>query len=78
MLSRLVAKGALGTERYKNLFLYRPKIDREDCVRSESDSFLRKVFGGALQPLLVHFASRENLTDEEARDLKRLLSQKKK
>ena len=78
MLARLVAKGALDTERYKNLFLYHPKVDREACVRAESDSFLRKVFGGALKPLLVHFASREPLTDAEARELRRLLSPRRR
>lgn len=78
MLARLVAKGALKTERYKNLFLYRPAFDREAYVRAESDTFLQKVFGGALKPLLAHFATRESLTDAEVKELQRLLDQRRK
>ena len=50
-------------------------VKRELCVQAESASFLDRIFRGAANPLLVHFARNARLTEEEARDLKKLLDQ---
>jgi predicted transcriptional regulator len=34
------------------------------------------VFGGAANPLLVHFVKRANLTPDEVRELQKILSEK--
>lgn len=73
LLARLVRKGALAYEHYKNLYLYRPLVTEEECVKVESDSFLRDVFEGSLSMLLVHFAKHKKLTREEIRELKRIV-----
>ena len=52
LLSRLQKKKALAVKKYKNLYLYSPIISEEECVHAESESFLERVFGGAVQPLL--------------------------
>jgi BlaI family penicillinase repressor len=78
MLSRLVKKGALTYEAQGKRYLYRAKVKREQCVRSASRSFLQRVFGGALGPMLNHFVRDANLTPEEVAELKRILSQKEK
>ena len=44
-------------------------------VRSESASFMDRIFRGASKPLLVHFAQNAKLTPAEVRELKRLLDQ---
>ena len=43
-------------------------------MAAESGSFLERVFGGALRPALLHFASRQRLSPEEVRELKRILA----
>ena len=73
MLARLVGKGVVGIEPYKNLYLYSALQSREKYVAAESGSFLERVFGGALRPALLHFASRQRLSPEEVRELKRIL-----
>jgi BlaI family penicillinase repressor len=73
LLSRLLAKKAVRIQRYKNLYLYSPAVSEEDCIRAESESFLQRVFGGSVKPLLVHFAKREKLTAADIEELKRLL-----
>ena len=78
MLTRLHKKGALGIRPYKNLFLYYPIVSEEDCRNAETKSFLQKVFGGALQPALLHIAKREKLSREEIEELKRVLDGKEK
>jgi len=73
MLTRLHRKNALAITKYKNLHLYEPIVTQEQCVRAESDSFLDRVFGGAIKPLLLHFAQKQNLTKAEIAELKRIL-----
>ena len=76
MLSRLVKKGVLAYGQEANRFLYRPVVQREQCVQSEVDSLLERVFGGAAQPLLVHFFENTKLSTDEIRALRKLLDQK--
>ena len=73
LLTRLVEKGALGAkENAAGVREFAPAVEREACVRAESESFLQRVFQGAAKPLLVHFAENAELTPEELRELKRL------
>ena len=54
---------------------FSPAFARDAMVRAESESFLKRVFKGAAQPLLVHFATRSNLSAEEIDQLKQLLDE---
>ncbi|MHC1764657.1 MAG: BlaI/MecI/CopY family transcriptional regulator [Verrucomicrobiia bacterium] len=76
LLQRLHKKKALGARKYKNLYLYYPLVSEEDCVRAESQSFLDRLFGGRIQPLLLHFAKRQKLTAKDLEELQRILEQK--
>lgn len=78
MLNRLMKKGALGFTEEGKRYLYRPLVSQEQCVREESRSFLDRVFGGALGPMLNHFVKSEKLSAEEIAELKRLLAKKEK
>ena len=75
MLARLTRKGVVRTEPYKNLYLYSAACEREQLVANESQSFLERVFGGAIRPALIHFATRQRLSPEEVREMKRLLDE---
>jgi BlaI family transcriptional regulator, penicillinase repressor len=77
LLTRLHKKGALGVEKYKNLYLYRPLLTEEQCIEAESDNFLERLFGGAIQPLLVHFAKQRKLSRKDLDDLRRILDRNK-
>ena len=72
-LNRLVKKKALGFSKEGRAYVYRPLVRREDCVDAASESFLERVFGGSLKPMLAHFVQREKLSPSEIRELRRLL-----
>lgn len=72
-LNRLVKKRALGFSKEGRAYLYRPLVRREDCVDAASESFLERVFGGSLKPMLAHFVQRDKLSPDEIRELRRLL-----
>ena len=78
LLGRLVEKGALALETEGRLFRYRPLVTERDCIADASDSFLDRVFGGALKPMLAHFVERQELTPAELKELEELLARKKR
>lgn len=76
-LARLTTKGVITAERDGRAFRYRALIPRDQCVRAESESFLKRVFGGAVTPLLTHFCETADLTDEDVAKLRRILDQRR-
>lgn len=77
LIGRLVKKGVLGYKEDGRNYLYYPLIAEEECVKAESKSFLTRVFGGALKPMLVTFLQEEKLSREEIEELKRILDERK-
>jgi BlaI family penicillinase repressor len=77
LLARLAKKGALTYSESGNRYLYTPRFTREEHVSDASESFLGRVFGGAAQGLLVHFARSGKLTEKDIKALKRILDRKK-
>jgi BlaI family penicillinase repressor len=77
-LTRLVKKGMLNVKREGRGNVYSPRKTREQCLRVESASFLKRVFRGSFGPMLCHFIEQAELSPEEIRELERLLKQKKK
>jgi BlaI family transcriptional regulator, penicillinase repressor len=76
LLSRLVEKGALRREGGGTRSIYRATVSRRRCVREEGRSFLKKVFGGDVTSLLVHFARDAKIGPDDLESLKRLLDEK--
>lgn len=72
-LNRLVKKKALGFKLDGRAYLYHPLVRQSECAEAASHSFLERVFGGSLQPMLAHFVARKKLSHEEIRELKKLL-----
>ena len=73
LLSRLVQKGALDYEAQGRLYVYEPRVREVECVAAASKSFLERVFGGSLTPMLAHFVQHRKLTPQELRELRELL-----
>lgn len=75
LLSRLHKKKAVSAMPYKNLFLYQPLVTEEDCIQMESQSFLDRLFGGAVKPMLLHFVKSQKLTASDLDELRKILKQ---
>lgn len=76
LINRLVKKKALGIEMEGRAYVYRPLVKESDCVKAASQSFLERVFGGALKPMMAHYVEHQKLSTEEIRELKRLIEEK--
>ena len=50
-----------------------PGISNEECVKAETESFLDRMFDGALMPMLAHCAKSKKLSSEDIDKLKIIL-----
>lgn len=78
LIARLVKKNALGYKEEGRNYLYYPLVSEKECIKAESRSFLKRVYDGALQPMLVNFLQDEQLSLEDVEELKRILEERKK
>jgi BlaI family penicillinase repressor len=75
LLNRLVHKGALAFRKEGRGYIYYARVRREDCVAAESDSFLKRLFGGSFKPMLAHMLESKKLTSKEISELRKILNQ---
>jgi len=76
LIKRLVEKEALHYEQEGKQYTYFPLVEEEDCIRLETQSFMKRIYGGALQPMLVHFLKNEKLSKRDIEELKSILEQR--
>lgn len=76
LIGRLVQKKALGFEQDGRAYSYYPLVDQEECIQAENRSFLKRIYGGALKPMLVHFMQDGKLSKSEIEELKKILDDK--
>ena len=77
LLARLVEKKALDYEAQGRSYVYNPLVSESECVAAASESFVSRVFGGSLRPLLAHFVERQKLTGQDLEELRRLLDERR-
>ena len=75
LLARLVEKKALDYEERGRVYVYEPRVTEAECIAVASGSFLERVFGGSLKPMLAHFVEQRRLTREELDELRALLDE---
>jgi BlaI family penicillinase repressor len=75
LIGRLVKKGVLRFEDRGRGYSYSPCFSAEECADQASESFLDRVFGGSLAPMLAHFVQHRKLSAREIRDLKKILEE---
>ena len=72
-LKRLCEKGFLEVVKYTSPHRYAPLISREVCEKEERRSFLDRVYQGSAGRMVAAFVRDGDLTEEEVRELRKLL-----
>ena len=78
LLNRLVGKEALRFEKDGREYRYYPLVSQEQCVQAETQSFLERVSGGAIRPMLAALVDERKLSAEDIAELRRILDAKEK
>lgn len=73
MLIRLDKKGIVNYVVKDGIQHYRPLYSRDECESQATQSFLQRVFDGALTPMVAHFTNTKKLSAEEKAALLKLL-----
>jgi BlaI family transcriptional regulator, penicillinase repressor len=76
LLSRLVKKGAVTSEKSSREYIFKPAVAEQECRLAASRSFLDRVFDGEIAPFLANFLEHEKMTPKELEELKRILEEK--
>lgn len=56
----------------RRMQLFYPRFSEQEYQRSETTSFMEKMYGGSIMPMLANFLQDEKLNTQEIEDLKRL------
>jgi BlaI family penicillinase repressor len=72
-LNRLVQKGVLAYQAEGRSYRYEPLVAEKDCMAVASESFLQRVLGGSLKPMLAHLIERRRLDRCDLEELRELL-----
>jgi BlaI family transcriptional regulator, penicillinase repressor len=73
LMNRMVEKGILKARLRANTTLYEPLVSREEARRSAVSVLVDKAFDGAFGPLMHFLVSEERLSEEDRREVLRLL-----
>ncbi|APM39487.1 BlaI/MecI/CopY family transcriptional regulator [Clostridium kluyveri] len=76
LISRLVKKDAIEVKKNTPFYLYYPKVSEEECRKTETKSFVKKVYNGSIHLLISNFIKNEKLSDEEIEELRKILDEK--
>ena len=77
MMNVLERKGHLRKRAQGRSFLYRPTRPQSQVVGTMVRDFVKRVFGGSAQPLLVHLVEEHELSREELDALAKRIEKKR-
>jgi BlaI family penicillinase repressor len=74
LLSRLLNKKAIDFEKVGKEYYYYPTVSEEECIKVESESFIKRVFNGSVNSMLLNFVKQEKLSEGDLEELRNLLN----
>lgn len=77
-ITRLIKKEAIGYEKTGRIYNYYPLVSEDECIKSENEFFIKKVYNGALNMLFTKFLEEDNLSIDEIEELENILKDKKR
>jgi BlaI family penicillinase repressor len=77
LLNRLLRKGVLEFKKNGKAYVYSAARTEEQCRKVEAESFLDRVFDGAVSPMLAHFVRSRRLCKADLHELERILKGRK-
>lgn len=74
LLHRLIGKGAVESKKIDTReVVYIPKINKKKYLSKESDNFIRKLFNGSTEKLLLNFVEENKVSKDELKKLIEIL-----
>ena len=68
-------KKAVGFEKKGRQYDYFPLVKETECIREETEAFLKRFHGGSVEPMLADFVRQKKLSPEKIARLREILEQ---
>ena len=78
MMGILEQKGRLKRTESERAYVYTPTEPAGEVVGSMVREFVKRVFNGSAKPLLVHLVEKGDVTEEEIKEIGKLLKDKRR
>jgi BlaI family penicillinase repressor len=78
LISRLLNKNIIGFNKSGNKYYYFPLVSEDECIKSESESFINRVFNGSIKAMLSTFVESNEISKKDINELKEILNQSSK
>jgi BlaI family penicillinase repressor len=75
LINRLVGKKVLKFEKKGRQYHYSPRVTEAECIRAETESFVKRFGTGSIEPMLAAFVEEEELPAEKIARLRQILGQ---
>ncbi len=75
LLGRLATKNAVQVDKTREPFLYKPAFRRENVLRERLREFVRDVFDGQADSLVMRLVEDESISREELREIERKIAE---
>ncbi len=75
MLKRLIAKNAVSVDTSGKVQLYSPLINKNEATITETQSSLKKVYGGSIGMMISSMSGQNTLSNEEIAELRKILDE---
>ena len=76
LITRLMKKEAIEFKKEGRKYRYYAAVSEAKCVGAQRRSFVRRVYGGTMKPMLAAFIEDAELSAEDISELKTILEQK--
>ena len=73
MMKILENKGYLNRKQVDRAYVYRPAQPKNRVIRAMVRDFVKRVFNGSAEPLLVHLIEDRRLAPDEIEEIRRLI-----
>lgn len=77
LLNRLCDKGFISADKDDYYHRFTPVITEEEYRASESQSLLRRIFGGSVKSMVASLIDTDDVTDDDIAELSELLERKR-
>ena len=78
LINRLMKKGAIKYTKKGRKYIYEAAVSKTACVTTERRSFVQRVYGGTMKPMLAALIEDAELSQEDITELKNILEQKER
>ncbi len=75
LINRLVQKKVLGFEKKGRQYHYFPRVTEAEGIKAEAESFVKRIGGTSIEPMLATFVEEKQLSAEKITRLKEILGQ---